>query len=168
LSEFSGDHGAAFSEDRIYRYALWRNWQPGGKRVLFVGLNPSTADEKHNDPTIRRCLGFARDWGFSGLLVGNLFAWRATRPEDLKKAVQAVGPENTDWLLKMDRAAGLTIVCWGNHGKLIGQDRLVTALLNRPYCIKINAGGAPAHPLYLPKSLRPKPFPACSICGIVS
>ncbi len=158
--DFSGRRGAVFSEDRRYRYGLWRNWRPTGKRILFIGLNPSTADEKRNDPTIRRCLGFARDWGYSGAMVGNLFAYRATRPEDLRKASHPVGPENTDWILKMDGLADQTIVCWGNQGGLMDQDQVIMALLNQPYCMKINASGAPTHPLYLKKSLRPAPYPA--------
>lgn len=158
MPEFSSSHGAVFSKNREYRYALWRNWSPGGNRVLFVGLNPSTADETHDDPTIRRCLGYAREWDYDGLIVGNLFAWRATRPEDLRSAAQPVGAENLEWLVKMHRDAALTVVCWGNHGSFMDQDRSVMAFLQGPQCLETNLGGAPSHPLYLKKSLRPRNF----------
>lgn len=84
--------GAHFSRCRRYRYALWRQWQAAGPMLMLIGLNPSTADAERNDPTIRRCIGFAHDWGFGGVWVLNLFAWRATLPADLKAAADPVGP----------------------------------------------------------------------------
>lgn len=86
--------GANFSRCRRFRYALWREWDATLPAVMLIGLNPSTADANHNDPTIRRCIGFARDWGFGGVRVLNLFAFRATYPDDLKAAADPVGPRN--------------------------------------------------------------------------
>ena len=88
--------GARFSVDRKYRYALWRHWNGNKERnyVAFVGLNPSTADEKTDDPTIRRCMGFARSWGFNGIWMINAFAFRATKPKDMKAAIDPIGPDN--------------------------------------------------------------------------
>ena len=91
------ERSANFSRCRRYRYALWRRWAPGDDYGLLVGLNPSTADHRRDDPTIRRCIGFARDWGYSGLCVANLFAFRATYPRDLFAADDPVGPRNDAW-----------------------------------------------------------------------
>ena len=85
---------ADFSACGTYRYALRRIWLPAAPQVLFIGLNPSTADEKSDDPTIRRCLGFARSWGYGGLIVANLFAYRATAPSALREARDPIGPLN--------------------------------------------------------------------------
>jgi hypothetical protein len=155
---FDSPRGAVFSDDRLYRYALWRNWGDEGGRVMFVGLNPSTADETVDDPTIRRCTGYASDWGFSGLLIGNLFAYRATRPQTLRNAAQPVGNSNEKWLRNMASAANKILVCWGNHGCLLAQDEWFVSHFDRLYCLAINMTGAPAHPLYLRKSLQPHPF----------
>ncbi|MCB0280523.1 MAG: DUF1643 domain-containing protein, partial [Calditrichaeota bacterium] len=84
--------GARFSRDRRYRYALWRTWADGNDSVLFIGLNPSQADEKENDPTIRRCISFAQDWGFSGCIVVNLFAYCTAYPGELKTIADPIGP----------------------------------------------------------------------------
>src|SRR4028119_2392792 len=86
--------GAIFDPTRTYRYALWRTWDAARPPVAFVLLNPSTADARRDDPTIRRCANFARTWGFGGLEVVNLFAFRATHPTDLKCAADPVGPQN--------------------------------------------------------------------------
>ena len=155
---FESESGAVFSSDNRYRYGLWRNWNPHGRQVLFIGLNPSTADHEQNDPTIRRCIGFARNWGYDGVLVGNLFAYRATRPEDLRKASKPVGPDNQEWLLKLAAAAELVIACWGNEGSYLNQDQSIQPLFHEIHCLKVNSTGTPAHPLYLKKFLRPIPY----------
>jgi hypothetical protein len=147
-----------FSRDEHYRYALWRNWSPNAGQALFIGLNPSTADQEINDPTIRRCIAYAKNWGYGGVLVGNLFAYRATLPQNLRKTSRPVGPDNEKWLLKMASAADLVIACWGNHGSHLNQDQSIQQLLPELHCLKLNSTGAPAHPLYLKKSLRPSPF----------
>ncbi|MCU7816788.1 MAG: DUF1643 domain-containing protein [Candidatus Thiodiazotropha sp. (ex Rostrolucina anterorostrata)] len=85
------DIGAVLSPDRDYRYSLWRIWQPDDPYALFIGLNPSTADEYENDPTIRRCIRFAKDWGFGGLYMANLFAIRATKPKIMKAHHAPIG-----------------------------------------------------------------------------
>ena len=146
------------SKDRSYRYVLWRNWRASGKRVLFIGLNPSTADHLCDDPTIRRCIGFARAWGYDGMLVGNLFAFRSRRPDVLRKATSPIGPDNHKWLLEMASAADLHIACWGNAGRFMSQDQAVHKLFDSLHCLKLNSTGTPAHPLYLRKSLTPVPF----------
>ncbi|MDA8965892.1 DUF1643 domain-containing protein, partial [Pseudomonadales bacterium] len=97
---------ADFSPCRTYRYALWRTWDKTEPYVLFLGLNPSTADETENDPTITRCIDFAKQLGFGGLCMANLFAFRATQPKDLKQAKDPVGDANDKWLSKLHRDAG--------------------------------------------------------------
>lgn len=151
---------ANFSRCRRYRYALWRRWAPGDDYVLLVGLNPSTADHRRDDPTIRRCIGFARDWGYSGLCVANLFALRATYPEDLLADPEPVGPRNDQWLRRLARDASLVVGGWGNHGRHQDRAARVRAWLPGLHCLRLNQSGEPAHPLYLPRELRPFPMPA--------
>lgn len=149
---------ANFSRCRQYRYALWRHWGPGDDFVLLIGLNPSTADHRQDDPTIRRCMGFARDWGYSGLCVVNLFAYRATYPEDLFATDNPVGPKNDRWLRKLARQADLVVAAWGNHGRFMNRARIVSDRLPAMHCIRLNGSGEPAHPLYLPRHLTPIPW----------
>ena len=102
--------GATFSRDRRYRYRLWRRWDRSRAVVAFVMLNPSTADAMHDDPTIRRCVGFARAWGFGGVDVVNLFALRATDTRALRKAADPIGPANDRHLRRAVRSAGLIVL----------------------------------------------------------
>ncbi len=142
-----------------YRYRLTRVWNPDGPMVLFIGLNPSTADATHDDPTVRRCVRFARDWGFGGLLLGNLYAHRATRPADLAAAASPVGRGNDQALRAMAGMAGSVIVAWGNGGLGNGRDVAVLGLLERPVlCLGTTARGAPRHPLYVAAGTRPVPY----------
>jgi len=155
---FSGAAGAAFSPRRRYRYALWRTWDAAGPRILFVGLNPSRADERLDDPTIRRCAGFARSWGYGGLLVGNLFAWRSAHPGSLKRTAAPVGPENGAWLESLAGAADRILVCWGRNGGHLGRDRWFASLYGDLWCLRVNQDGSPAHPLYIPRVQQPRPW----------
>jgi len=155
-AKHGGETGAHFSGCRRYRYALWRKWQTTGPMLMLIGLNPSTADAERNDPTIRRCIGFARDWGFDGVWVVNLFAWRATHPADLKAAAEPVGPRNDVWLRKIARRCDRIAAAWGNHGRFLDRSARVRAMFgDRLEIIRLTAEGEPAHPLYLPKALRP-------------
>jgi len=149
---------ADFSPCRTYRYALWRTWGKAKPYALFICLNPSTADETDNDPTVTRCIDFAKQWGFGGLCMANLFAFRATQPKDLKQAKDPVGDANDKWLSKLHRDAGLVVAAWGNDGKFLGRADEVTKQLPNLYCLKINKSGEPAHPLYLKKGLKPAPY----------
>jgi len=140
-----------FSPDRKYRYALTREWLDGEGTVMFVLLNGSTADEEHNDPTLRRLIGFARSWGYRRLLLGNAFGYRSTNPHDLLKQVEPVGPDNDAHLIRMAAEASLVICGWGNWGKVKGRSSIVHALLAhyRPMCFGLTGQGEPRHPLYL-------------------
>ena len=128
---------------------LERTWDDALPGALIVGLNPSTADETTDDPTIRRCIGFAKEWGCGGVRVLNLFAFCATRPEDLWKARDPVGEDNDRWLQRASREARLTVAAWGVHGH--GHERAATVIgmLARPLCLGLTKDGAPRHPLYV-------------------
>lgn len=153
---------AVLSSCRRYRYALWRSWDEGAARsgyVLFIGLNPSTADERIDDPTIRRCVGFAKSWGFGKLCMANLFAWRATSPAQMKVAHDPIGPDNERLLDRMAADAALVIAAWGADGCFMQRGTEVASRLSRLHCLRQTKDGSPAHPLYLPKHLQPVPFP---------
>lgn len=147
------EKGAKFSPDRVYRYRLWRFWDKRKGLVLFIGLNPSTADENVDDPTIRRCIGFAMDWGYGGLLFGNIFAYRNTYPEQLKTCdVDPVGVENDEELYAMNSEAKITILAWGNGGLYKGRGNIVSyEMFPNAYSLGYTKQGQPKHPLYLPK-----------------
>ncbi len=156
-SMFQVSAGANFSRCRRYRYTLWRSWDEKRPKVMIIGLNPSTADARNTDPTIRRCIGFSNDWGYGGLIVTNLFAFRATYPADLKAAVDPVGPRNDVWIRRMARQVETIVAAWGNDGAWLGRSaRLRRMFAGRLHCIRLNACGEPAHPLYLPARLRPR------------
>jgi hypothetical protein len=152
--------GAMFSEDRRYRYLLWRCWnQDLAKAAIFIGLNPSTADETEDDPTIRRCIGFAKAWNCGGMFMLNLFAWRATSPKDLKRAADPVGPDNDQYLKTFASLIGPTVAAWGNHGAWRGRSLEVRKLIPQLQCFGLTKQGEPKHPLYLPKSAQLVPYP---------
>ena len=146
---------AFFSKDRKHRYALWRVWNNKLPKVLFIGLNPSTADEVKDDPTIRRCINYAKDWGYGGYIMGNIFAYRSTDPKNLKITNNPIGIDNNSWLIKLHSEASLTIGAWGNHGKYLDRGREVINLIDDLYCLKVTKEGHPSHPLYLPGNLKP-------------
>ena len=142
--------GAEFSPCRTYRYSLTRGWDDTLPCVMFIGLNPSTADETKDDPTIRRCIQFAKDWGFGGLIMANLFAFRATDPKDMKRAADPVGPDNDSWLRELKDRAGLVIAAWGAHGTFAERSEKVLAMFPDAGCLGKTANGQPKHPLYIP------------------
>lgn len=123
--------------------------------VMFIGLNPSTADETLDDPTIRRCIGYAKDWGYGGLLMTNIFAYRSTDPRGLLTVEDPIGPDNDKALLKCFLEVDLAIAAWGVHGTLVERDKRVRELLAPLHYLRLTKAGHPAHPLYLPKALKP-------------
>ena len=152
---------AVFDDTGVYRYRLGRRRNSGSGAVTFIMLNPSTADADVNDPTIRRCIGFAWDWGYRVLAVVNLFAFRATTPRELRRATHPVGPRNDEHLLTAVDGAELVVAAWGIHGALHGRDREVTALLSTRApltCLGLTKHGLPRHPLYMPKRATPTPY----------
>ena len=187
--------GADISPDGRYRYLLWREWRGFGisktwrdgivddgnghglaepLSCLFVMLNPSTADGERDDPTIRRCVGFAKAWHYDRLEVVNLFAHRATKPSELLR-IQDVdelcGVRNQLIIERCANGAGMIVCAWGAHGNHLGQDEAVMDWLigwNRQplYALGLTASGAPRHPLYVPLSAQPVIFAAESLDAV--
>ena len=150
--------GARFSRCGQYRYALTREWDPAGSTCAFIGLNPSTADAYRDDPTIRRCIGFAKNWGHGKLLVVNLFAFRATYPADLKAAADPVGPRNNYWLRRLLKDCDIAIAAWGNDGGLGDRDHYLRKLGIELHSLGVTKEHQPRHPLYARGNLLPKIF----------
>jgi hypothetical protein len=125
-------------------------------------LNPSTADEFRLDPTCTRARRYAEAWGYGALIVTNVFAYRATDPRRMMEAKDPVGRGNDAAIARAARAAALVVCAWGNHGKFLGRSDRVRKLLSdvkgKTFALRLNAGGEPAHPLYLPARLRPRPM----------
>lgn len=148
-------HPCAFSEDRRYRYTLWRHWgaTERPRYLQVIGLNPSTADEVQDDPTIRRCIGFAKAWGYDALCMTNLFAFRATQPADMKAAADPIGPDNDWWLRECAAGAGLVLAAWGVHGDYLGRAAEVVRWFEGweypLHALGTTKGGHPRHPLYV-------------------
>jgi hypothetical protein len=159
---FDGFSSAVISDCGRYRYELVRIWGDG-PLLEFIMLNPSKADDRINDPTIRRCIAFAKAWGYGGIVVRNLFAWRATNPAELVNIDDPVGPLNRDYLSRDD--ADCTIAAWGAHpaavgwwsGYPFGWQRTVIQRKSL-LCLGTNANGSPKHPLYVPSSRVPIPW----------
>ena len=142
---------AVYSDCLSYRYALTRVWGDG-PRLVFVMLNPSTATERANDPTIARCEGRARRLGYGAVRIANLFAWRATRPADLRRAADPAGPDNARALRRAALWADHVVCAWGVHGGAGAAPGLaVLRDTGRPlFHLGLTAGGHPRHPLYVP------------------
>lgn len=131
--------------------------------VQFIGLNPSTADEFQDDPTIRRCINFAKSWGYGAFCMTNIFAWRDTDPEGMKKVEAPIGVENCKHILSVAKDAGIVIAAWGKHGSHMGRGKRIIEIFDiagiKLHCLKKNDDGSPAHPLYLKSTLTPIPYP---------
>ena len=149
---------ALYSPCERYRYGLERRWSDG-PLLLYVMLNPSTADELRNDPTIERCQRRALQLGFGALRIANLFAWRATRPEDLRRTDTPVGKGNDALLLDWHGSADMTLAAWGVHGAHMGRGPQMAQTLPGPlHHLGLTRGGHPRHPLYVPYATRPVPW----------
>lgn len=147
---------ALYSPCERYRYGLERRWADGDA-ILFVMLNPSTATELRNDPTIERCERRARAMGAGTLLIANLFAYRATQPTDLKAAPEPVGAGNDTLLAAWHDRANMTIAAWGVHGAFGGRNSEVLALLKGPlHHLGLTKAGHPRHPLYVAYATQPE------------
>lgn len=149
--------GADISSDGRYRYRLWRSWGPG-TRCVWVMLNPSTADSNIDDPTIRKCVGFAQRWGHEGIEVVNLFAWRATKPSELYTVADPVGPRCDEALMAAVSSHEHVVLAWGNNGVLKGRGQEVFDLIRGeciPGALHKTGQDQPGHPLYLPYTTKP-------------
>lgn len=148
---------AWYSPCERFRYGLRRRWDAAAPHVLYIMLNPSTATELRNDPTIERCERRARQLGYGTMSIANLFAFRATDPAELKRAPDPVGPENDSALCDMQKKADMTLAAWGVHGAHQQRHTQVLALLKGPlYHLGLTKEGLPRHPLYVSYKTRPK------------
>ena len=147
---------ATFSKCKKYRYELWRIWGKNRPFVLFVCLNPSIADHKIDSRTSKRCIRFAKDWGYEALCMVNLFAFRSQNPKNLLTAIDPVGPDNDNWIIKLSSEADLVVAAWGNAGTLYNRDQQIINLLSKPHYFELTKKGCPKHPLYIPKDTLPK------------
>lgn len=163
------DQRAVISGCGLYRYWLMRDIDILSDKILvFIMLNPSTADHTQDDPTIRRCMNFARAWGYGKLIVVNLFAFRATDPSQLwaQKTIDPIGPDND---LAIEEAVliaklndGIVVCAWGSHGKYMDRGNQVIGMIDindNIYYLKMSKSGQPCHPLYLPGDLKPIMMP---------
>lgn len=147
-------NNAVFSECRNYRYELWRWWDESKSFVMFIGLNPSTANETNNDPTIRRCIGFAQKWGYGGLCMTNLFAIRTKDPKIMKRHLEPIGIDNDEHLIMISDKAGKIVAAWGIDGGYKNRDIEVISFIPNMYCLGITKHGFPKHPLFLSKDIK--------------
>lgn len=151
---------AIISDCKKYRYSLTREWDKtiefGQGTVMFIGLNPSTADANLDDPTIRRCIGFAKSWGYNKLVMANLFAFRATNPKDMKAAKDPIGTDNARYLIELSEEADLIVAAWGTGGAFQDRGNIIREHILDMYYLKLTRAGHPSHPLYLNSRLEPK------------
>ncbi|HLO83574.1 MAG TPA: DUF1643 domain-containing protein [Nostocaceae cyanobacterium] len=148
--------------DGNYRYLLGRKWDINQSQVTFVMLNPSTADHQQDDPTLRKCINFAKSWGYGSLEVVNLFAYRATNPRELRQVNEPVGTKNNYYLELAIKKASLIILAWGTKGSFQKRDQEVINFLSdqQPlYCLGLTKHGYPRHPLYVKNDTKAVIFP---------
>ncbi|UHH27297.1 DUF1643 domain-containing protein [Halobacterium noricense] len=153
----NADTSAVLSDERKYRYQLRRSWDSEKPTLAFIMLNPSTADEVEDDPTIRRCVGYAEDWGYGELVVGNLYAYRTSDPNELNKVENPVGPENDEHLEDISDEADKVVVAWGANEAVGDREVEVAEALNSElHALDTTKHGHPNHPLYQPKDVEPE------------
>ena len=184
LTDLPVETGAEFSPCRRYRHRLWRAWDASLPTCAFIGLNPSTADETHDDPTIRRCVAFARTWGFGRCEVLNLFGWRSTDPMGLLRRRQASREADDRALARVMGEASRLVLAWGTHRRIhrvlaprvLAVRRHVDAIASQMRTtgrrieigtLGTNADGSPRHPLYLARSTAFEPAAHCERCAVI-
>jgi hypothetical protein len=158
VKEINMKIGASFSSCCKYRYKLWRIWDESKPLIMFIGLNPSKADETHDDPTVSKCQRYARQWGYGGIIMANIFAYCTSVPAEMKKALEPIGCDNDDALMEMAPKADIVVAAWGNHGTHMGRSLNVKRLFHNLHYLKLNKTGEPAHPLYLKSNVSPIPW----------
>lgn len=141
------DAGAEFSKCRNYRYVLWRRWNTELPMLSIIGLNPSTANEISDDPTIKRVCAIAKNNGFGGIYMLNLFAWVTAYPDELLKCPDPVA-DNDRWLRKVADLSAEVVFAWGNFKEAQDRAKQVTSMFQNAKALHINKNGSPKHPLY--------------------
>lgn len=150
--------GAIFSDDRKYRYALWRVWNRNLSILMQVGLNPSTANEITGDPTITRSIHRAYILGFGAFLMANLYAYVSTNPNVLLKQGDFIGELNDYYIKQMVEMSERQLCGWGSFKPVSNRAPIVLPMLKNPYCLGINADGQPTHPLYVGYDVSMMPY----------
>ena len=141
---------AIFSPCGQYRYSLSRVWDESKPYALFIGLNPSYADAENDDRTLSRYISFAKNWGYGGVYMANLFAFVHTQRHEMMKAPDPIGIDNDSHLIRLIASAGLVVAAWGNEGRHLKHSTVVRQLLpETTMCFVLNATGEPKHPLYM-------------------
>lgn len=157
MSDLFEESGAEFSRDRKYRYVLWRIWNRNLPLVMFIGLNPSTANESQPDPTITRVKRFATDWGYGGFYMMNLFAIVSADPIVLKTDPNPLG-DNDGWLEKIAPKCSKVVFAWGNFKEARDRSKEVIKMFPEAYALVLNKNGSPKHPLYVKGDTIPIKF----------
>lgn len=149
--------GAVLSSCETYRYQLWRIWDDTKPKVMFLMLNPSTADANKDDATIRKCMRYSIKWNYGGFYVGNLYGYRATDRSVIKSVDNPIGDENQNHLLELSKKCDKIVCAWGNEE---GRPERIFSILDNLYYLKLNKDReqSPAHPLYLKGDLTPTQF----------
>lgn len=146
--------GAEFSECGQYRYGLWRKWDEDKPNIMFIGLNPSTATETMDDPTIRRVKRFAMDWGYGGVYMCNLFAFISAYPNDLKTCDDPIA-DNDLWLIYFATMCKDVLFAWGSFPEATERAKIVSDMFPAAVCLGLNKNGTPKHPLYISANTKP-------------
>ena len=160
LSKKYIDYGVHLADGGKYRYKLRRKWDDNKPMVMFIMLNPSVANHLQDDPTVRRCVNFAKSWGYGGLFIGNLFPFVATNPKDLEIAQNPHGLNNRDYIKEMMEQSDIVIIAWGNS-KIADQSEKIFEgidLKGKLHYLELSKTGSPKHPLYLKKDTQPKKY----------
>lgn len=147
---------AYISDDQLYRYTLWRRWGQSSKYACFIGLNPSVADAYIDDPTLKRCIDFSKSFGYDAVCLINLFAYRATNPQDMKKVSEPIGIENDKVIKLVTSYSEINIAAWGTLGIFKNRNLEVQDMIDNLHYLKLTKDKHPSHPLYLKKDLLPK------------
>ena len=152
------NNGALFSDCGKYRYRLWRIWDSSKPAVMFIGLNPSTATANNDDPTIRRVIRFAKDWGYGGVYMMNLFAWVSPYPEDLLTCGDAIGMNDVHLFEVAELCNEHVVFAWGSFKQNKLRAKEVAERFPTAMCLHINKDGSPKHPLYVAANTVPVNF----------
>ena len=153
---------ATLDKERKYRYVLKRQWSKHNyKFINFVLLNPSTANETTDDPTIKACIKFAQNLGYDGFYVTNLFAFRTKSPRVLKQTKNPIGNKNNEYIKKYALKSKLVVIAWGNHGNFLNRENEVLKILSKIktlHCFATTKSGSPKHPLYINRNTKTTKF----------
>ena len=144
--------GARFNKNRTHRYALWRVWDTNAPKVMFIGLNPSTADENKEDPTLKRVIQFSKDWGFGGVFMCNLFSFITPYPEELQ--IDTGISENKRWLKYYSKKTTEIVCAWGAHKAAPNRAKMVYRFMRKATALQLNNDGSPRHPLYVKSDVK--------------